>query len=461
MIKLYNSLTKKKEDFKPIRKERVGMYSCGPTVYWYATIGNMRTYVFSDLLRRTLEFNKLKVKQIMNVTDVGHLTSDADEGDDKMEVAAKKENKSAKEIADYYFSEFKRDLDKLNILKPSKFVKATNYIKEQINLIKSLEKKGFTYQTNDGIYFDTSKDKDYGKMAGLNLKGLEAGKRVLIKEKKNNTDFALWKFSEKNGVRQQEWKSPWGMGFPGWHIECSAMSIKCLGKHFDIHTGGEDHKLVHHPNEIAQSENATGKKFVNYWLHGAFLLDNSGKKVSKSKGGLYTVSDLEKLGFSPLVFRYLCLQTHYRKQMHFSLDSLDSSKNAYSKIRRKVIELKMQKHKGEDFTKEYYKNFLESINDDLNISKALKVFWDVLDDRDFDSKKKLKLLLNFDKVLALGIRDMRARTDIPEQIQELLELREFARANKNWVEADRVRNEIKELGFIVEDSPEGPILRRF
>jgi len=271
MLKLYNTLTRKKEVFKPIKKGQVGMYSCGPTVYWYQHIGNLRTYIFSDILKRVLQYNGYKVKHVMNVTDVGHLTSDADTGEDKVELAAKKEHKTAKEITNYYWKIFRKDLKKLNIIEPNTWAKATDHIKEQIGLIKKLEKKGFTYKTSDGIYFDTSKFPNYGKLARLKKEGLKAGARIKLGEKKNVTDFALWKFSEKPGVRQQEWDSPWGIGFPGWHIECSAMSMKYLGEHFDIHTGGEDHIPVHHTNEIAQSEAATGKKFVNYWLHGAFL----------------------------------------------------------------------------------------------------------------------------------------------------------------------------------------------
>ena len=296
MIKLYNTLSRKKEVFKPIVKGKAGIYSCGPTVYSYQHIGNMRSYIFSDILRRVLEYNGYKIKHIVNVTDVGHLTSDSDGGKDKIEEAAQKERKSVSEIADYYFEIFKEDLKKLNIREPSNFPKASLHIKEQIKLIKDLEKKGFTYETDDGIYFDSSKFKNYGKLAKLKISGLKAGTRVEVGNKKNKTDFALWKFSESSGKREQEWDSPWGIGFPGWHLECSAMSMKYLGKTFDIHTGGEDHVPVHHTNEIAQSEASTGKKFVNYWLHGAFLL-SKGKKVSKSKGGLYTISDLEEQGF--------------------------------------------------------------------------------------------------------------------------------------------------------------------
>src|SRR3989344_4471265 len=333
----YNTLTRKKEEFEQIAKGKVGLYSCGPTVYSYPHIGNMRAYVFVDILKRALLFNGLKVKHVMNVTDVGHLTSDSDEGEDKMELAVKKEHRTVREIANFYLKVFMSDLKRLNILEPDLMPKATEHIKEQIALIKKLEKKGYTYLTDDGIYFDSSKFKRYAEFARLNLRELEAGKRVSMGEKKHASDFALWKFSSQDSKRQQEWKAFGKMGFPGWHIECSAMSMKYLGTHFDIHTGGEDHIAVHHTNEVAQSEAATGKKFVNYWLHSAFLTFK-GEKVSKSKGGLYTILELQ--GYEPLSFRYLCLMTHYKKPLNFSLENLDAAKNALERLKRKILEIK-------------------------------------------------------------------------------------------------------------------------
>ena len=323
-LKLYNTLSRKKEIFKPIKRDYVGMYSCGPTVYWYQHIGNLRSYLSWDVLKRTLEFNNYKVKHVMNITDVGHLTSDADTGEDKMEKAVKRERKTAKEIADFYLNAFKQDFKKLNIISPDIWPKATEHIKEQIELIKKLEERDYTYKTFDGIYFDTTRLKDYGKLARLKAEKIKPGKRIDIGEKKHKTDFALWKFSEKKGLRQQEWKSPWGTGFPGWHAECSAMAMKYLGESFDIHTGGQEHIPVHHTNEIAQSEAVTGKKYVNYWIHGAWLLFK-GEKVSKSTGGLYTISELEKKDFNPLIFRYLCLGTHYRKPLNFTMNKLKSA----------------------------------------------------------------------------------------------------------------------------------------
>lgn len=462
-LKLYNTLTRKKEDFKPLKKGLVGMYTCGPTVYWYQHIGNMRSYVSADILKRVLAYNEYKVKQIINVTDVGHLTSDADEGADKMEIAAKKEGKKASEIADFYFNNFKDDLEKMNVIIPNNFPKASLHIKEQIDLVKKLEKKGYTYNTSDGVYFDSSKFKDYGKLAKLKLSDLQAGKRASMREKKNASDFALWKFSESSdgGPRQQEWESPWGVGFPGWHLECSAMSMKYLGSKFDIHTGGEDHISVHHTNEIAQSEAATGKKpFVNYWLHNAFLTFKGGK-VSKSKGGLYTVSELEKQGYKAEHLRYLFLLTHYRKQLAFSLDNLDSAKNAYERIVRKVLELKNEIHKGPDRTNGYKKRFLGAINDDLNLSKALDVFWRVLNDFNFDSKKKLKLIEEFDGVLGLSVKEMKEEdVKVPVEIKKLVAHREVARRKKDWAKADMIRYKIREKGFILEDSRFGVKVRK-
>ncbi len=459
-LKLYNTLTRKKEIFKPIDKKEVRMYSCGPTVYWFQHIGNLRTYIFSDLLRRVLEFNKHKVKHVINVTDVGHLTSDADEGEDKMELAVRKEGKSSGEIADFYFKIFLDDLRKLNILLPLKWPRASRHVKEQIALIKKLEKKGFTYKTSDGIYFDSTKFKSYGKLARLNLEGLKKGKRVAFGAKKHKTDFALWKFSSPAQKRQQEWNSPWGVGFPGWHLECSVMSMKYLGKNFDIHTGGEDHIPVHHTNEIAQSEAATGKKFVNYWLHGAFLL-NKGEKVSKSKGGLYTVSEIEEQDYGALDFRYLCLMTHYRKPLNFSLDNLDAAKNAFARLKRKVIELKKGKHKGNDFSVKYYSKFLSAVNDDLNLPRALQVVYDMLDDFDFSPARKIKLLGEFDLVLGLGVKSFREeRIKIPAEILEMVNERERLRKAKLFAEADLLRARLKEKGYLIEDTFQGPILTK-
>jgi cysteinyl-tRNA synthetase len=323
------------------------LYTCGPTVYNFAHIGNLRTYIFEDILRRTLEFNGYKVKQVMNITDVGHLTSDADTGEDKIEIGTKREGKSAWEIAKKYTDAFLCDLESLNIKKPHTLCKATDHISEMIELIKKIEQKGLVYQIGDGIYFDTSKLDDYGKLANLSVNGLKAGARVdIVEGKRNKTDFALWKFSPKNAKRQMEWDSPWGRGFPGWHIECSAMSIKYLGEHFDIHCGGVDHIPIHHTNEIAQSEAATGKKpWVNYWLHGEFLiLENS--RMGKSAGNFITLATLKEKGYDPIVYRYLCLGAHYRKPLTFSFDSLEHAKNSYERLKEIVIKIKEESTKN-------------------------------------------------------------------------------------------------------------------
>lgn len=453
-LKLYNTLTRKKEIFKPIKNGEVGVYSCGPTVYWFQHVGNLRTYIFADLLRRILEFGNYKVKHIINITDVGHLTSDADSGEDKMEKAAKKEGKSAKEISEFYFDAFHKDLERLNVLEPTKWTKATEHIKEQIEIIKKLETKGFTYKTSDGIYFDTSKDKNYGKLARLKREGLQAGKRVDLGDKKNVTDFALWKFSppDSNEKRQQEWDSPWGKGFPGWHIECSAMAMKYLGEHFDIHTGGQDHIQIHHTNEIAQSENSTGKKFVNYWMHTAWLV-SKGEKISKSKGGLYTLSDLIEENFEPLSYRYFCLTTHYKKPLEFSLERLGVAQNTYKRLKKICLEMGPDK----EINQEYFLEFEDAVNNDLDLPKAIQVLWKLV--RDKNAKGKYGTIKKMDEVLGLDLLK-KDKIKIPSEITELVKKREIARKNKDWKSADELRNKISNLGWSVEDKPEGPEINK-
>jgi len=451
-IKLFNTLTRKKEIFKPIKKGFVGIYTCGPTVYSFAHIGNLRAYIFSDILKRVFLYNKYKVKHVMNVTDVGHLTSDSDEGEDKMEKAAFRENKKAEDIANYYWGIFKEDFKKLNIQEPNIWCKATEHIKEQIKLIAKLEKKGYTYRTSDGIYFNTSKLKDYGKLAKLKKEGLEAGKRIELGEKKNITDFALWKFSDKPGLRQQEWDSPWGIGFPGWHIECSAMSMKYLGEHFDVHTGGIDHISIHHPNEIAQSESATDKKFVNYWLHGEFLTFK-GKKVSKSKGGLYTISELQEKRFNPLAYRYLTFITHYRDPLNFSLESLQSAQEAYSRLKNIVSEIKDDKR----INKKYLNQFESAIDNDLDMPKALSILWGLI--RDKKAQGKFRTIKEMDKILGLDL-SKKEDLNITEKIKKLVAEREEARKNKNWQKSDEIRDKIKSLGYLIEDTSEGQKIKK-
>ncbi len=446
-LKLYNTLTRKKEIFKPL-KQVVGFYSCGPTVYWYPHIGNMKAYVHWDIVARTLKFIGYKITHVMNVTDVGHLTSDADEGEDKMEKASIREGKTAKEIAEFYFNAFRENMKMLNINEPDIWCKATDHIKEQIQLIKKLEEKGYTYKTSDGIYFDTSKLKDYGKLANLKVEGLEAGKRINLGEKKNKTDFALWKFSEESVKRQQEWNSPWGVGYPGWHIECSAMSMKYLGEQFDIHSGGQDHIQIHHTNEIAQSEAATGKKpWVTYWLHNAWLLFK-GEKISKSKGGLITLPELKEKGFDALAFRYMILQTTYRKPLDFSLDKLEASQNAYERLKRIISEINEDKKINEN----YLKSFKSKLEDDFNTPEALQILWKLI--RDENAEGKVKTIRKMDEVLGLDLLK-EEKLKIPSEIKKFFEEREKSRREKNWKLSDELRNKIREKGFEVSDSAEG------
>lgn len=446
-LKLYNTLSRKKEDFKPLKKKGVGIYSCGPTVYSFQHIGNLRSYIFADILKRVLLYNNYKVKHVMNVTDVGHLTSDADTGEDKIEKAAKQEKKSAWQIAEFYWKIFKQDFKKLNIIEPDIWSKATEHIPEQIELIKKLEKKGYTYKTSDGVYYNTAKFKNYGKLARLKKSGLKAGKRIAVGEKKNKTDFALWKFSKQPGRRQQEWDSPWGIGFPGWHIECSTMSMKYLGEHFDMHTGGTDHIPIHHTNEIAQSEAATGKKLANFWLHGAFLTFK-GEKISKSKGGLYTISQLEEKKFLPLSYRYFTLTAHYRNQLNFTLENLKIAQNGYKRLKNIISEIKDDKKTN----KRYLEDFEKAINNDLDMPSALAILWNLV--RDKKAKGKYRTIKKMDEILGLNLLK-KEKEKIPKEIQELANKREEARKETNFELADKIREEIKKEGWQVEDTRKG------
>ncbi len=451
-LKLYNTLTRKKQEFKPLHDKKVGIYSCGPTVYWYQHIGNLRTYIFSDILKRVLTYNGYKVKHVMNVTDVGHLTSDADEGEDKVEKAAKREHKNASEIANFYWKIFKQDFEKLNIIEPNIWCKATEHIKEMQELIKKLIDKGYTYETSDGIYFDTSKLKDYGKLARLRIEKLKAGKRVAMKEKRNKTDFVLWKFSKLGEKRQQEWNFLGRKGFPGWHIECSAMSMKYLGEQFDIHTGGTDHIPVHHTNEIAQSEAATGKIPAKFWMHGAFLTFK-GEKVSKSKGGLYTLAELEKKGFSSLAYRYFCLTAHYRSQLEFSLENLKNAQNSYERLKNIIAEIKDDKK----INKNYLEKFEKAINNDLDMPFAISILWELVRDKNVEGK--LRTIKEMDKIFGLYLLE-KEKIKVSTEIKKLIGKREKLRKEKKWKEADEIREKIKSLGFYINDTKEGPKLER-
>jgi len=453
-MKIYNSLGRKIEDFKSINPLSVGMYTCGPTVYDFATIGNFRTYTLADLLYRTLLQNHYDVKYVMNITDVGHLTGDnlgdSSQGEDRLEKASKKEGKDAWEIAKFYTDIFLKDFKKLNLLQPKKFVKATEHIKEQIDLIKILEKRGYTYKTKDGLYFDTGEYPDYGKLSTLDE--IKEGARVEVNpEKKNPKDFALWKLSQGQ-KRQMEWKSPWGIGFPGWHIECSAMSMKYLGSTFDIHVGGEDLRSTHHPNEIAQSEAATSKKFVNYWVHCTFLLVNGGK-MGKSLGNAYTISDIEKKGFDALALKYFYFSAHYRTNQNFTWEALNAAQKSVNNLKNQFLRLIDNTYDIEEsFENNFTKKFLNSLNNDLNISEGLGLMWDYIKSND-SSKSKINSLLKIDGILGFNLLSL-LKTEIinnPE-ITKLIKIRDEARANNNWKIADEIKLIIESKGFIVEDS---------
>lgn len=473
-MKLYNTLTKQKEEFTPIDDNYVGMYSCGPTVYDYAHIGNLRKYVVDDLLKRWLTYTGYKVNHIMNITDVGHLVSDEDTGEDKIEKGSKREGKSAHEIAKFYTDYFFAAEKKLNILKPDNSPIASEHIKEQIQLIRDLEKDGYTYKIDDGIYFDTSKFSDYGKLASLDIEGLKAGARVeMVKGKRSITDFALWKFSPKDEKRQMEWESPWGVGFPGWHIECSAMSMKYLGNHFDIHTGGIDHVPVHHTNEIAQSEAATGEKFVNYWVHAEFLLVD-GQKMSKSKSNFYTLEDLQaNFKAEPLAFRLMCLMSHYREKLNFTEKSIVSAQNTLNNLRNFI--LRLQEIDDEQtalpidvFVTRTTKDFCEAMDDDLNSPKAIAAIFDFIKEvnklfEQGSSKtaamRAYNFLLELDKVLGLELANVKTiKLTIEEK--NLIAERDKARKDQDWTKSDSLRDKLIELGFEVEDTTQGTKVRK-
>lgn len=456
-MKFYNTLTRKKEGFSPLESGVVSVYNCGPTVYDYAHIGNLRSYVFADILRRVLERNEYKVKQVVNITDVGHLTSDEDDGADKLEKSARETGKTAQEVADLYTRAFMGDLEALGVnTEGITFPKATDHITEQIDLIKILEEKGFTYKTSDGVYFDTSKLSDYGKLAQLDIEGLKAGARVeATNEKKNITDFALWKFSRSEEKRQQEWQSPWGVGFPGWHLECSAMSMKYLGDTFDIHTGGIDHVPVHHTNEIAQSESATGEKFVNYWLHNEFINVN-GEKMSKSLGNIITLKDIEGKGFSPLAYRYWLLTAHYKTLANFTWEALEGAQTALDKLNNHILGLEDSIGKIDGV---YSSKFSEHLNDDLNTPKAIALLWELVKDDGVSDQDKKATILDFDKVLGLGFKELKPDV-IPEDILDLAKKREEARSSKDWAKSDEIRDEINSKGFEILDTEEGYLVRK-
>ena len=449
-MKLYNSLTNKKEDLV-VENNTVKMYTCGPTVYYFPHIGNMRAYLFMDFLRKSLKFCGFEVKGVMNLTDVGHLVSDSDDGEDKMELAAKREKKDPYEISKFYTNCFFNDTSRLNIEKPEYVAKATDHIKEMIDFVKELENKGFTYIIDDGVYFDVQKFKKYGALSGKDLSTVGVNRIDENQQKKHPFDFALWKFVPENHI--MKWESPWGVGCPGWHIECSAMGQKYLGETIDIHTGGIDHKPIHHENEIAQNDAKLGKQVVKNWMHVEFLQVDGGK-MGKSLGNLYTINELIEKGFSPLDFRYMNLLTHYRKSLNFTFESLTSSKSALKSLKQLV-----QSHKtGENsISKEtlnfYHDEFKNAIADDLNIPLAVGVLWKMVKNEQ-KSKDVYDLAIKFDSVLSLDL-DKEEKQEIPEEILKLANERLEARLNKNWAKSDELRDLIKEKGFLIKDSKEG------
>lgn len=462
-LKLYNTESRTIEVFEPRKSYEVTMYTCGPTVYDYAHIGNLRAYVFADTVKRVLFYNGYNVRHTMNFTDFGHLTSDADTGEDKMMKGLKREGvdislKSMRKLADTYIAAYKSDAIALNIIDPDTYARASDYVQEQIALVKTLEEKGYTYETNDGLYFDISKFPTYGRLGNIDLDALRSGARVEVNtEKKHPADFAVWKKGELG------WDSRWGTGFPGWHIECSAMAMATLGKQIDIHTGGVDNIPTHHNGEIAQSESATGKRFVRYWLHSEHLhIDN--QKIAKSEGNSVFLKNLLAEGFSGTDYRYWLLTSHYRSQVNFTNEALEGAKQALTRLKRFVFE------ECNDFSGrihyDYRQRFIEAINDDLDTPRAIAVLWELFKDNAVSTPEKRATMLEMDEVLGIGL-DLDPQkgvqelgylpvSDIPDEIQELVEKREAARATRNWAEADTIRDALKFKGYSVEDTNEGP-----
>lgn len=458
-MKLYNTLTKEKDEFKPVTGGQVSMYSCGPTVYMYAHIGNLRTYVFMDILRRVLKYNGFEMKHVMNITDVGHLRSDADEGEDKMVKSAREQKKTPWELAEYYTKVFFEDIEALNIERPEIVCKATEHIEEMLEFVQGLVEKGYGYETGDGIYYDVSKFKGYGKLSGISLEDQLAGARVEVNEEKRHpADFALWKKAPKEHIMQ--WESLWGPGYPGWHIECSAMGRKYLGDQFDIHTGGVDHIPIHHENEIAQSEGLLGVQPVKFWAHGEFLLVDGGK-MSKSLGNTYTVKELEEKGFEPLAFRFFCYNAHYRSKLNFTWDGLKGAQTSLENL-REGLRAHLAGNDEIDLNElaQLKEEFLNAVNDDLNIPRAMSVVWKVVKDTR-KSKQFRDLLCDFDRVLGLRLDKVEIKQEEFEpEIMELVNRRQEARANKEWKAADEIRDKLKAMGIVVEDTPQGPKIKK-
>ena len=484
MLKFYNSLTSKVEEFKPIDKEAVKMYTCGPTVYHFAHIGNLRSYIMEDVLEKTLRFLGYNVVRCMNITDVGHLTGDSDAGEDKMLLGAQREQKTVLEIAKFYTEKFKQDCDDLNIKWPDIVVPATSCIDEYINMIEVLLDKGFAYQSQGNVYFDVSKLKDYYVLTNHKADDMLVGVREGVEQdagKRNQADFALWFTKSKFADQELKWNSPWGVGYPGWHIECSGISCKYLGEYLDIHCGGVDNKFPHHTNEIAQSESYLGHKWCNYWFHVEHLNGENGK-MSKSEGGFVTVDSLKEKGYSPLAYRFFCLMSHYAKPLVFSWDRLDGAVSAYDKAKDKVLSLKQEvvrrwqldtQEKFDKFIEDnkdrvlygnaepYYFNFKHALEDNLNTSMCLTILYDLLK-ADIPAEEKLFGINAFDKVLGLDLlkEDVKKEDDIPTEVKELASLRWDAKKNKDWVKADEYRNKVTELGYQILDSKDGYTIKK-
>ena len=459
-MKIYNTLTRKIEEFIPYDKNEVKMYTCGPTVYHYAHIGNLRTYIFEDILEKTLKYIGYSVKRCMNITDVGHLSSDSDTGEDKMLKGAKREHKTVLEIADFYTEEFKKDCSKLNINWPKIVSKATDNIDMYFKIIENLLEKEFAYISGGNIYFDTSKLADYYTLTNHKIDEMVVGVRDSVEEdinKKNQADFVLWFTKSKFDDQELKWDSPWGYGYPGWHIECSGISIKYLGEHLDIHCGGVDNIFPHHTNEIAQSESYLGHKWCNYWIHGEHLNDQSGK-MSKSNGEFLTLSLLEEKGYSPLIYRFMCLNSHYRKVLVFSYDALDNTKNAYQKLLSKVKNIK-DNVSGEIDNSQFLKyqmQFKKALEDDLNTSLAITTLYDVLKDEKLSNATKLSLIKDFDQVLSLSLfKENKIDKSLEEYVLSKIEERKQAKIAKNYDLADQIRKELEEKGIIIKDTREG------
>ncbi len=457
MIRFYNTLTKQKEEFTPLEGNTVRMYSCGPTVYKDATIGNMRTNIFMDTLRRVLKYNGYNLKHVMNITDVGHLVSDGDEGEDKMIKSAREEKKTPLEIAEHYTKLFFRDLERLNIDLPEIIAKATDNIPDMIEFVKKLIQNGYAYETSTAIYFDVSKLDAYGILSGIDVRNQKAGARVEVdKEKRNPYDFAVWIKAPENHL--MKWDSPWGLSYPGWHIECSTMSQKFLGEVFDIHTGGIDLIPTHHENEIAQSKGACGKIPAKFWMHGEFLLINGGK-MSKSLGNVYLMEDIIQRGYNPLVYKIFCFTAHYRNKLNFTWEGMDAAATSLARLQEGYYKhLEGNKTISQEVIQEYKQKFLEAINDDLNMPLAMSVVWDVVKQPE-KSKQYADLLLDFDKVLGLRLqetqRQEKTSLELPPEIEELLQKRKEARERKDWAMSDSIRDALKEKGYQVIDSKEG------